>query len=198
MFYGVVILTKLDVCAYVPEGTIGKILDRENLKLLPYLNALLKTLQAASGREKFSVPETFLSIITRLAAWYQRQHIQVQPSRNVDELLEPMANLSSIQDLENVTKDSGSSVMSSGSTSADIGFSTATQMAPLGYSNGLASYSYEDPTAWVQQSLQYPESGIGPQTSASFDPYAITMDQSFENSAWLAFADELGGGPYTL
>jgi hypothetical protein len=98
MFYCVVVLTKLGICAQSPYSDVGKVLDLGSLQLIAYLQTLVKVLQDVTGTEKFSVPSTFLSIVTKVAAWYRRQQVAFTTIGGTDELLEPMEYLKTTDD----------------------------------------------------------------------------------------------------
>jgi len=91
MFYAVVVLIKLALCTHNSDSSIGAVLDPESLKLSFYLSTIKNSLQAAIGKEKFSVPSCFLAIHDRLTAWYQGHDSQARDP--ADDLLEPMLHL---------------------------------------------------------------------------------------------------------
>jgi len=91
MFYAVVVLIKLALCTHNPDSSIGAVLDPESLKVTFYLSTIKKSLQAAMGKEKFSVPSCFLAVHDRVTAWYQGHDSQAPDS--VNDLLEPMTHL---------------------------------------------------------------------------------------------------------
>jgi hypothetical protein len=93
MFYAVVVLTKLAVCAKSPESIVGAILDPGSLKTPEYLHRLIVVLTKAAGPESFSVSSTFLSILAKLAGWHHRLHIFSSGVDEFEEILVPMAYL---------------------------------------------------------------------------------------------------------
>jgi hypothetical protein len=91
MFYGVVILTKLAICANTPESGVGALLDFEGLRTTFYLDKLIALLLEATAQANFCVPKTFFSILVKLTRWYNRHQLLSATSDKPDELLQPMA-----------------------------------------------------------------------------------------------------------
>jgi hypothetical protein len=98
MFYAVVVLTKLAVCAKSPESIVGAILDPGSLKTPEYLHKLIDVLTKAAGPESFSVSSTFLTILAKLTEWYRRLQLFSPGIEESEEILVPMAYLKIEQD----------------------------------------------------------------------------------------------------
>jgi hypothetical protein len=96
MFYAIIILTKMTVCTQSGNSGIGKIMNGHSIRQTEYMYKAMTTLQTAAGNEHFKVPSTFLSIITKLAAWCHQQQAQSHINGCADEILIPMAHMKSI------------------------------------------------------------------------------------------------------
>lgn len=70
--YAIVVLVKLFISASVPSNELGKILDRQLLKVDYYMGALLKRLVEAAGPAKLRVPTKWLTITQQVSDWYHK------------------------------------------------------------------------------------------------------------------------------
>jgi hypothetical protein len=68
--YAIVVLIKLFISASVPTKELGKILDRQLLKVDHYMEALLEKLVDAAGPGKLRVPTKWLTITQQINDWY--------------------------------------------------------------------------------------------------------------------------------
>lgn len=83
MAYAAIILTKLYVSVRCPTSKIGKVLDRETLKIGIYVPAMIDRLSEAVGPMECRSPATFLGLLVRLQAWYENQETH-------EEFIEPI------------------------------------------------------------------------------------------------------------
>jgi hypothetical protein len=75
MAYACTVLTKLYVSVLCPTSQIGKVLDRETLRIGIYVPAMIDRLNEAVGRMECRSPATFLGLLVRLRAWYENQEM---------------------------------------------------------------------------------------------------------------------------
>jgi hypothetical protein len=78
MAYACIILTKLYVSVQCSTSKIGMVLDRETLRLGIYLPAMIERLGEAVGPMECRSPATFLGLLVRLRAWYEKQEMHEQ------------------------------------------------------------------------------------------------------------------------
>jgi hypothetical protein len=209
MFYGVIILTKLAICANASQSGVGALLDLAALKAPFYIHKLIVLLQEAAGPVNFCVPKTFLSILVKLARWYNRQQRLSTASDKPDELLQPMAymrteempvevnvsaavNSSAALTDEDAMIQSGTSPARGGSSHGDHGtwhtqgqqlFSNAsTATANVMHSTEPAILTTTHGTQLQQQDLNGADMLLGsiPQEFASFEAYTSSeLDFAF-------------------
>jgi len=74
--YAIVIIIKLYYSASAPKSELGRVLDRDSLKLDYYLENIIAQLKSASDDDKATAPQKFLMIISMLNVWYQRQRTE--------------------------------------------------------------------------------------------------------------------------
>jgi hypothetical protein len=70
--YAIVVIVKLFISASVPFSELGKILDRQILKVDYYIQALLDKLVEAAGPAKLRVPTKWLTITQQISDWYHK------------------------------------------------------------------------------------------------------------------------------
>jgi hypothetical protein len=70
--YAIVVLVKLFISASVPSNELGKILDRQLLKVDYYMSTLLEKLAEVAGPGKLRVPTKWLFITQQVSDWYQK------------------------------------------------------------------------------------------------------------------------------
>jgi hypothetical protein len=75
--YAIVVLVKLFISASMPSNELGKILDRQVLKVDYYLEALLERLAEAAGPGKLRVPTKWLIITQQVSDWYHKHLISL-------------------------------------------------------------------------------------------------------------------------
>jgi hypothetical protein len=221
MFYAIVILTKMALCAHNLSSSIGAVLDLASLKISFYLNVVANALQTAVGQEAFGVPSTFLSIIIRLTAWYQRQQSMQRTDGKAEELFEPMAYLRTNYDSESPSKsiaeppealppDETQSSIRFGGDSQTFAFSVPSENAapspgtsswssalyPLEASAGVYNFALQH-DQWQTYGVkngQSTQDGIPwSHQTMDFGLYSSMTGQAFESS-YVSFPSENGGG----
>ena len=75
MAYACIVLTKLYVSVQCPTSRIGKVLDRETLRIGIYIPAMIERLSEAVGPMECRSPATFLGLLIRLRVWYENQEM---------------------------------------------------------------------------------------------------------------------------
>lgn len=75
MTYAAVILIKLYISVRNPTSQIGKVIDRESLRIGIYMPAMIDRLSEAVGPMQCRSPATFLGLLVRLHAWYENQEL---------------------------------------------------------------------------------------------------------------------------
>lgn len=83
--YAIVIIIKLYYSASAPKSELGRVLDRESLKLDYYLENIIVQLRNASDDDKATAPQKFLMIISMLNVWYQRQRAEMSSKSKVSD-----------------------------------------------------------------------------------------------------------------
>jgi len=71
--YAVVVLIKMYFAAATPGGELGKVIDKDNMKVEQYLDGLLETFKATAADEKSRPSAKFLMVLVMLKTWFHRQ-----------------------------------------------------------------------------------------------------------------------------
>ncbi|KAL7275522.1 hypothetical protein RUND412_001525 [Rhizina undulata] len=71
--YALVILIKLYFSASYPKSELGKLIDKDTLKVDEYLDRVLNLLGAAAENEKCRAAQKFIMVLTMLRTWYLAQ-----------------------------------------------------------------------------------------------------------------------------
>jgi hypothetical protein len=71
--YAVVVLIKMYFAAATPNSELGKVIDKDNMKVEQYLDGLVGIFQAAAAEEKSRPASKFLMVLTMLKTWFHRQ-----------------------------------------------------------------------------------------------------------------------------
>lgn len=71
--YAVVVLIKMYFSAATPNSELGKVIDKDNMKVEQYLDGLVDIFRAAASEEKSRPASKFLMVLTMLKAWFHRQ-----------------------------------------------------------------------------------------------------------------------------
>lgn len=71
--YAVVVLIKMYFAAAAPNSELGKIIDKDNMKVEQYLDSLVELFKAAAAEEKSRPAAKFLMVLIMLKTWFHRQ-----------------------------------------------------------------------------------------------------------------------------
>jgi hypothetical protein len=71
--YAVVALIKMYFAAATPNSELGKVIDKDNMKVDYYLDGLLETFRATAEDEKSRPASKFLMVLVMLKTWFHRQ-----------------------------------------------------------------------------------------------------------------------------
>jgi hypothetical protein len=71
--YAVVVLIKMYFAAATPNSELGKVIDKDNMKVEQYLDGLVEIFRAAAAEEKSRPASKFLMVLTMLKTWFHRQ-----------------------------------------------------------------------------------------------------------------------------
>jgi hypothetical protein len=80
--YAVVVLIKMYFAAAIPGSELGKVIDKDNMKVEYYLDGLLEQFRATASEEKFRPASKFLMVLVMLKTWFHRQRSQNRLSEN--------------------------------------------------------------------------------------------------------------------
>lgn len=73
MAYAVVVLLKMYFAAAIEGSELGKVIDKDNMRVEFYLDHLLEHLRAAAADEKSKAGSKFLVVVAMLKNWFSRQ-----------------------------------------------------------------------------------------------------------------------------
>lgn len=71
--YAVVVLIKMFFAAATPNSELGKVINKDNMKVEYYLDGLLETFRATAENEKSRPASKFLMVLVMLKTWFHRQ-----------------------------------------------------------------------------------------------------------------------------
>ena len=71
--YAVVVLIKMFFIAATPNSELGKVIDKNNMKVEYYLDGLVEVFRAAASEEKSRPAAKFLVVLMMLKTWFHRQ-----------------------------------------------------------------------------------------------------------------------------
>lgn len=71
--YATVVLIKMYYAAVTPNSEVGKVFDKDNLKVERYLDGLCALFSAACAEEKSRTSHKFLMVLMMLKTWFGRQ-----------------------------------------------------------------------------------------------------------------------------
>lgn len=78
--YAVVVLIKMFFAATTPNSELGKVIDKDNMKVEHYLDRMLETFRATAEDEKSRPAAKFLGVLVMLRTWFHRQHENKGPA----------------------------------------------------------------------------------------------------------------------
>jgi hypothetical protein len=71
--YAVVVLIKMYFAAAAPNGELGKVINKDDMKVEQYLDGLVNIFKASSAEEKSRPSAKFLMVLIMLKTWFHRQ-----------------------------------------------------------------------------------------------------------------------------
>lgn len=71
--YAVVVLIKMYFSATAPGSELGKVIDKDNMKVEYYLDALLERFRAAASDDRSRPASKFLVVLVMLRSWFLKQ-----------------------------------------------------------------------------------------------------------------------------
>jgi len=71
--YAVVVLIKMYFAAATPNSELGKIINKDNMKVEQYLDGLVDIFKASAAEEKSRPSAKFLMVLIMLKTWFHRQ-----------------------------------------------------------------------------------------------------------------------------
>ncbi|RDW73985.1 hypothetical protein BP5796_07427 [Coleophoma crateriformis] len=85
--YAVVILIKMYFAAATPNSELGKVINKDNMKVERYLDGLVETFRAAASNERSRPAAKFLMVLLMLKTWFHRQRAGKEPPASGDQIL---------------------------------------------------------------------------------------------------------------
>ncbi|KAL3424857.1 hypothetical protein PVAG01_04138 [Phlyctema vagabunda] len=70
--YTVVVLIKMYFQASMPNSELGKVIDKDNMKVEQYLDGLIETFRATAANEKSRPAAKFLMVLLMMKTWFNR------------------------------------------------------------------------------------------------------------------------------
>lgn len=83
--YAVVVLLKMYFAAATPNSELGKVIDKDNMKVEQYLDSLVETFRASAAEEKSRPSAKFLMVLIMLKTWFHRQ-LESKPTTNPSDI----------------------------------------------------------------------------------------------------------------
>jgi hypothetical protein len=80
--YAVVVLIKMYFAAATPGSELGKVIDKENMKVEQYLDGLVEIFKASAAEEKSRPSAKFLMVLIMLKTWFHRHREGRGPGSN--------------------------------------------------------------------------------------------------------------------
>ena len=71
--YAVVVLIKMYFAASTPNSELGKVINKDNMKVEQYLDGLVEIFKASAQEEKSRPSSKFLMVLIMLKTWFHRQ-----------------------------------------------------------------------------------------------------------------------------
>lgn len=71
--YAVVVLIKMYFAAAIPNSELGKVIDKDNMKVEYYLDGLVEIFKSSAAEEKSRPSGKFLMVLIMLKTWFHRQ-----------------------------------------------------------------------------------------------------------------------------
>lgn len=86
--YAVVVLIKIYFSASSPNAELGKVINKDNMKVAEYIDRLLERFRETAARDKSRPGSKFLMVLIMLRGWFQ-QHSQNQSRLQGDQNIDP-------------------------------------------------------------------------------------------------------------
>lgn len=83
--YAIVVLIKMYFAAASPKGELGKVINKDDMKVQQYLDGLVEKFRASSAEEKSRPSAKFLMVLLMLKTWFHRQQEGKAPPSNTTE-----------------------------------------------------------------------------------------------------------------
>lgn len=77
--YAVVVLIKMYFAAAIPNSELGKVIDKDNMKVEQHLDGLVEIFRAAATEDKSRPSAKFLMVLLMLKTWFHRQREGKRP-----------------------------------------------------------------------------------------------------------------------
>lgn len=94
--YAVVVLIKIYFSASSPNAELGKVINKDNMKVAEYIDRLLERFRETAARDKSRPGSKFLMVLIMLRGWFQ-QHSQNQSRQQGDQNIDPSLKSSQTQ-----------------------------------------------------------------------------------------------------
>lgn len=98
--YAVVVLIKMYFSASSPDSELGKVINKDNMKVDEYLDRLLDKFRAVAEGDKSRPAAKFQLVLAMLRGWFQKQENQATQQR-------PEGNESAVPRSDNITAQGG-------------------------------------------------------------------------------------------
>ncbi|KAI0868555.1 hypothetical protein GGS24DRAFT_206970 [Hypoxylon argillaceum] len=86
--YAVVVLIKIYFSATSPSADLGKVINKDNMKVAEYIDRLLDRFRETAALDKSRPAGKFLMVLIMVRGWFQKQG-QPQGDQNIDPALKP-------------------------------------------------------------------------------------------------------------
>lgn len=80
--YAVVVLIKMYFAAAIEGSELGKVIDKDNMRVEYYLESLLTKFRSAAAEDKSRPSAKFLMVVIMLKTWFHRQRAGKQAGKN--------------------------------------------------------------------------------------------------------------------
>jgi len=201
--YVVVVLIKMYFSAAIPNSELGKVINKDNMKVEYYLDGLVSLFKASAAQEKSRSSAKFLMVLIMLKTWFHRQKEHKPSSEKESSNTAPPSRHEAVTDTPNATTH-----ISSHHTAQHLGYSPAntplqllsevatgnSRVQPRPDSANIFSVASND---WPSLNDSLQQTAPGVYTSGMIDPSlsmdaAYTMGDGFEQAMGMT----LGGNDF--
>jgi len=103
--YAVVVLIKMYFAAATPNSELGKVINKDNMKVEMYLDGLVDLFKATAAEEKSRPSAKFLMVLIMLKTWFHRQREgKSQVGGSIESVFNTSANPNAPADASNTSK----------------------------------------------------------------------------------------------